>query len=313
MNALVAGAAGFIGSHLVDALLNLGHNVIGVDNYLLGKKENIAHLDNDTRFTMFDQDICDIDGLQSVFAANSIDYVFHLAANSDIQAGGRDPNVDLKNTYLTTFNLLECMRQYNVKKLFFSSTSAVYGEKDGESMSENDGPLNPVSYYGATKLGSEALISVSSALHDISALVFRFPNVVGTRLTHGVIYDFIKKLQNNSQVLEILGDGKQTKPYLYVDDLINGILQFMDAPSGLTVYNIGGESQTNVTRIADIVCAGMGLKDVRYEYTGGRGGWPGDVPEFAYDLSKIHAEGWRAKYTSDEAVAKTVEELCKLL
>ena len=310
MNTLVAGAAGFIGSHLVDALLGAGHSVIGVDNYLLGSKENIEHLEFHPLFTMHNLDISDMHGIRRIFDDNAIDYVFHLAANSDIQAGGRDPNVDLKNTYMTTFNLLECMRMHGVKKLFFPSTSAVYGEKDGESMAEDTGPLNPTSYYGAAKLGSEALISVNCALHDISALVFRFPNVVGPRLTHGVIYDFIRKLKNDPKRLEILGDGQQTKPYLYVGDLIEAIMQFMDAPSGMIVYNVGGETQTNVTQIADIICEVMGLQNVRYKYTGGRVGWPGDVPVFAYDLTKIHNAGWSARYTSDEAVTRTVEELC---
>jgi len=309
MNTLVAGGAGFIGSHLADALLEKGHRVVCVDNFLLGTKDNIAHLDGNADFVFYEQDICDLRGLDKIFEREKIDYVFHLAANSDIQAGGRDPFVDLNNTYLTTFNLLECMRLHDVKKLFFSSTSAVYGEQRGK-LSEVSGPLFPVSYYGATKLGSEALISASCALRDMLVLIFRFPNVVGPRLTHGVIYDFVNKLKRDPARLEILGDGKQTKPYIYVSDLVAGIMEFMDAPKGLTMYNIGVDTRTNVTRIADIVCETMELQNVRYDYTGGRGGWPGDVPEFEYDLAKVHDAGWKPVYSSDEAVRKTVEAVC---
>jgi len=309
MNTLVAGGAGFIGSHLVDALIKNGHRVVCVDNFLLGTRENISHLEGNPQFTLYEQDICDFQGLRTIFEKEPVDYVFHLAANSDIQAGGRDPFIDLNNTFLTTFNLLECMRLHSIKRLFFSSTSAVYGEQEGK-LAEIAGALAPVSYYGAAKLGSEAFISACSALHDISTLVFRFPNVVGSRLTHGAVYDFVKKLKQDPTRLEILGDGKQTKPYIYVSDLIDGIIQFMDTRSGVTTYNIGVNTRTNVTGIADMVCDAMGLKNVRYEYTGGRGGWPGDVPEFEYNLAKIHAAGWKAKYTSDEAVAKTAKELC---
>ena len=311
MKALIAGGTGFIGSHLADALLAEGNVVVCVDNFLLGSKENIAHLYDNPGFIFYEQDICDIEAMRKIFEAEKIDYVFHLAANSDIQAGGRDPFIDLNNTYLTTFNLLECMRNYGVSKLFFSSTSAVYGEKDS-LLSEETCPLYPVSYYGAAKLSSEALISACSHLNGISSLIFRFPNVVGPRLTHGVIFDFIKKLQKDPAQLEILGNGKQEKPYMYIDDLIGGILRFMDtAKPGITIYNIGAETATTVTSIANIICTAMELKDVQYNYTGGRSGWPGDVPKFSYDLSKIHAAGWKAKYNSDTAVKLTAEALCK--
>jgi UDP-glucose 4-epimerase len=145
----------------------------------------------------------------------------------------------------------------------------------------------------------------------MSSLIFRFPNVVGSRLTHGAVYDFVNKLRCDPTRLEILGDGSQTKPYMYVSDLVNGIMQFMDAPPGLSIYNIGVNTRTNVTDIANMVCKAMGLDSVRFEYTGGRSGWPGDVPEFEYDLSEIHAAGWKAEYTSDEAVARTVKDLCE--
>ena len=200
------------------------------------------------------------------------------------------------------------MRKYGVKRLFFASTSAVYGDKRDVLLDENTPELAPVSYYGAAKLGSEALISAFSYMNDMQALVFRFPNVIGPRLTHGVVLDFIRKLQRDPTRLQILGDGNQTKPYIYVTDLIRAILLFIEADRpGVSLYNVGLESASSVVRIADLVCEEMGLESVHYEFTGGEGGWKGDVPRFRYCLDKIHCAGWQAIYTSDEAVRKTIQ------
>ncbi len=307
MKVLVAGGAGFIGSHLIDALLAEGNDVVCVDNFFIGTKENIAHLKNNAHFKFYEQDLTDLDKVLEIFKKEQVEYVFHLAANSDIQASAQSPMIEYKNTYSTTFILLECMRQCGVKKLFFASTSAVYGEQMGAEVSEEAVALKPISYYGGAKLGSEGIISSFAYMNDMSVLVFRFPNVIGPRLTHGVIYDFVKRLKDDPSHLKILGDGRQSKPYIYVLDLVDAIMHFKDAPKGVTLYNVGVETQTSVTRIAEIVCEKMGLSGIPFEYTGGRGGWKGDVPVFAYNLEKIHATGWTAHMTSDEAVAKTVE------
>lgn len=307
MKVLVAGGAGFIGSHLIDALLAEGNDVVCVDNFFIGTKENIAHLKDNVHFKFYEQDLTDLDKVLEIFKKEQVEYVFHLAANSDIQASTQSPMIEYKNTYSTTFILLECMRQCGVKKLFFASTSAVYGEQMGAEVSEEAVALKPISYYGGAKLGSEGIISSFAYMNDMSVLVFRFPNVIGPRLTHGVIYDFVKRLKDDPSHLKILGDGRQSKPYIYVLDLVDAIMHFKDAPKGVTLYNVGVETQTSVTRIAEIVCEKMGLSGIPFEYTGGRGGWKGDVPVFAYNLEKIHATGWTAHMTSDEAVAKTVE------
>ena len=307
MKVLVAGGAGFIGSHLMDALLAKGHDVVCVDNFFIGTQENIRHLSGKPRFTFYEADLSNLDGILPIFERDQVDYVFHLAANSDIQASAEAPMVEYQNTYSTTFVLLECMRRTGVKKLFFASTSAVYGEQMGAHVSENTVPLRPISYYGGAKLGAEGIISSFAYMNDMSVLIFRFPNVIGPRLTHGVIFDFVKRLKADPSHLRILGDGRQSKPYIYVLDLVEAIVRFWNCPQGVTVYNVGVESQTSVTRIAEIVCEKMGLADIPFEYTGGRGGWKGDVPVFAYNLDKIHSAGWSAKMTSDEAVAKTVE------
>lgn len=312
MRALVIGGAGFIGSHLCDSLLKQGHKVGCLDNFSLGTKENIKHLSENNDFILYEADASDRKKLRGVFQDFHPDYVFHLAANSDIQASAVNPDVEYRNTYTTTFEILSAMREYGVKKMFFASTSAVYGDKRDIELDENTPGLAPISYYGAAKLGSEGLISAFSYMNDIQSLVFRFPNVIGPRLTHGVIYDFIGKLTKEQDHLRILGDGKQTKPYIYVLDLVRAIIQFMEAGNqGVTLYNVGVEGDTSVTRIADTVCREMGLKDVSYEYTGGEGGWKGDVPRFRYCLDKIHEAGWRAEYSSDEAVRKTVQEVLK--
>ncbi len=309
MKVLVAGGAGFIGSHLIDALLAEGHDVVCVDNFFIGTKENIAHLHENSHFTFYEQDLTEFDKMLEIFKAEQVEYVFHMAANSDIQASAQNPMIEYKNTYSTTFILLECMRLCGVKKLFFASTSAVYGEQMGAEVSENAVALQPISYYGGAKLGSEGIISSFAYMNDMSVLIFRFPNVIGPRLTHGVIFDFVKRLKDDPSHLRILGDGTQSKPYLYVLDLVDAIMQFKDVDKGIALYNVGVQTQTSVTRIAEIVCEKMGLTGIPFEYTGGRGGWKGDVPVFAYNLDKIHAAGWKASMTSDEAVAKTVEKV----
>ncbi len=307
MKALVAGGAGFIGSHLIDALLAEGYEVVCVDNFFIGTRENIRHLKDNPHFKFYEQDLSDFNKTLEVFRTEQPDHVFHMAANSDIQASANDPLIEYKNTYSTTFVLLECMRRTNVKKFFFASTSAVYGEQMGAEVSEEAVALKPISYYGGAKLGAEGIISSFTYMNDMQTLVFRFPNVIGPRLTHGVIFDFVKRLKEDPSHLRILGDGLQSKPYIYVLDLVEAIMRFKAVPIGVTLYNVGVETQTSVTRIAEIVCEKMGLTGIPFEYTGGRGGWKGDVPVFAYNLDKIHQAGWTSKMTSDEAVAKTVE------
>ena len=308
MRTLVVGGAGFIGSHLCEALLNAGDEVHCVDDFSLGTRDNVADIKDNPLFHIHETDASKYEDLLHVFQQVKPEQVFHLAANSDIQASAMNPGVEYKNTYTTTFQVLSCMRETGVKKLFFASTSAVYGDKRDVALTEDTPNLAPISYYGAAKLGSEALISAFSFMNDFSTMVFRFPNVIGPHLTHGVIFDFIHRLKDNPKELRILGDGKQTKPYIFVTDLVEAILQFREAPQGVSIYNLGVEDATSVTHIAEIIVEEMGLEEVKFNYTGGEGGWKGDVPRFQYDLTKIHKAGWRAKHTSDEAVRRTVRE-----
>ena len=309
MNILVAGGAGFIGSHLCDALLSKNNTVIVADKLIMGSK-NIEHLSQNTNFKFYEMELADQDNVDKLFKDNKIDIVYHMAANSDISKSANDTSIDFNDTLLTTRVLLESMRKNNVKNIFFASTSAVYGEMPDIVLNEETGGLKPVSYYGGAKLASEALISSYVSMCDMNAVIFRFPNVIGPRLTHGVVYDFVKKLRNNPKELEILGNGTQCKPYIYVTDLVNAIVKLTEQfEPGVEIFNISVLSEgTSVTHIAEIVVDVLGLSDVEFKYTGGDRGWKGDVPRFKYDISKVLATGWKPEYTSDEAVRKAVIE-----
>ena len=306
MKILVTGGAGFIGSHLCDVLIADGHNVTVVDNLVLGKVENIEHLINNPNFRFFKEDLNNGHAMNMIFMDGEFDLVYHLAANSDIQKGGKDPMVDYQLTFNTTFNVLQMMKKYEVKKFFFASTSAIYGETY-DVLNEDYGPLKPVSNYGAGKLASEAFISAFASTYHIQTWITRFPNVVGERFTHGVIYDFIHKLQKNPNELEVLGNGEQCKPYVYVKDLVAGI-QFVinNSNEPYNVYMLGSDTRTKVKEIAAMVIEEMGL-NASIRYTGGDRGWVGDVPEFRYDLTKVNNLGWKASYDSNGAVRKAIQ------
>ena len=304
---LITGGAGFVGSHLTDYLIKENNKIVCVDDLSLGKEENIKHHKDNPLFEFIKLDILKKEKLNEIFKENKFDCVFHLAANSDIEAGSKNLSIDLEKTFMTTFNVLECMKNNNVKQIVFSSTSAVYGELN-KKLDEDAGPLFPISFYGASKLSSEAYISAFCENFDIKAWIVRFPNVVGERTTHGAIHDFIKKLEKNRKELIILGDGKQKKPYLYVKDLVEGLLfVWKNSDEKINYFNLGVNSSTTVDKIAEIVVKHMGLKNVKFNYTGGDRGWVGDVPRFNYDISKINRLGWKAKRTSDEAVELAVK------
>lgn len=315
MNILIAGGAGFIGSHLCDSLLSNGHSLIVADKLIFGD-ENIRHLLTNKeliqsgRFKFYKMELADQNNVDRLFSQNKIDVVYHLAANSDIQKGGKEPSIDFNDTLLSTRALLEGMRKARVKNMFFASTSAVYGEILDVELTETTGGLKPVSYYGGAKFASEAIISSYVSMCDLNVVIFRFPNVIGPRLTHGAVFDFIRNLRSNPHELEILGNGTQCKPYIYVLDLVEAIVKLtQDFRPGEEVFNISVESEgTMVTHIAEIVVDVMGLSEVVFKYTGGDRGWKGDVPRFSYDISKVLTTGWKPTHTSDEAVRKTVQD-----
>jgi UDP-glucose 4-epimerase len=309
MTIVITGGAGFIGSHLIDYLIAQKEHVICIDDLSLGNKENVKHHFSNPLFAFVCSDILNKEKIEGIFKQNNVSCVFHFAANSDIQKGMADMSVDVQKTFMTTLVLLECMKNNNVKKIIFPSSSAIYGNIH-EMIEEDAGPLLPISFYGAAKLSSEAFISAWCKNNDAQAWIFRFPNVIGERATHGVIFDFINKLNDNPKELHILGNGKQEKPYLYVKDLVEGILFIWNhSKNDINYYNIGVETTTSVEKIANIIIEEMGLKNVILKYAGGEKGWQGDVPKYQYNLSKIHAMGWKAKMNSDEAVRYAVENI----
>lgn len=307
---LVTGGAGFIGAHLCRKLLQENKKVVAVDNFTLGSEKNVEDLLEHPGFKLIDDDVSDVDGFSILLKDLDVSMIYHLAANSDIQKSSKEPGIDFANTFSTTYSVLEGMRRNGIKKLFFASTSAVYGNKAGVNITEDEGALAPISYYGGAKLASESFISSYSYMNDFNVLIFRFPNVIGPGLTHGVIFDFINKLKKNPMELEILGDGTQCKPYLYVIDLVDAIYEFSQKDRrGVDIYNIGVQDATTVKEIADLVCERMGLTNVKYKYTGGNVGWKGDVPSFQYDLSKIHGTGWKPEHNSNESVRETLRNV----
>lgn len=305
-NVLVVGGAGFIGSALCRALLEKTR-VVCLDNLMRGKMENISDLLDKSGFTFCQADANDFDFLKKVVLENSIDYIFHLAANSDIQFSAENPQIEFDSTCKTTWTILRVMKETGIKKLFFASTSAVYGEMKDRPFKEGD-PLSPVSYYGSAKKASESFIEAFSFMNGIDALIFRFPNVIGPNLTHGVIYDFIRRLKADGSHLDVLGNGSQIKPYLHVFDLISAIDLLCWDNVGLNIFNVGPDSATRVAAIAEMVIEEMGLKNCTIRYGTENVGWKGDVPKFAYCLQKIESKGWRPSMTSDEAVRLAIKE-----
>jgi len=312
MKAFVTGGAGFIGSHLVDELIKRGDQVTVYDNLSSGKKEFFKqHLNNDN-YSFIEADLLDIKRIKKEIKNH--DVVFHIAANPFVRLGETQTRLDLEQGPIVTYNILEGMRENGIKKIVFSSSSVVYAETPPIDIPETYGPTLPISLYGAGKLGAEGLISAFCGTFGFQAWIYRFANVVGIRGTHGVIVDFIAKLQKNPKELEILGDGKQQKPYLHVSDIVDGILfGFKHSNDQINLFNLGVDSNTTVTNIANMVIEEMGLKNVKFKYTGGSRGWAGDVPRFQLDTSKMEKLGWKAHFSSDEAVRKAIKETLKKL
>ncbi len=303
----VTGGAGFIGSHLVDRLVERG-GVTVYDNLSSGRREFLEHHLDRGDFNFIEADLLDFDTLKEAIGGH--DMVFHLAANPDVRAGITATDLDLKAGTIASYNVLEAMRWNKIKRLVFTSSSTVYGDAGITPVAEDYGPLEPISLYGASKLGGEGLISAFCHLFGMRGWIFRLANIIGPRLTHGVIFNFINRLKENPGQLEILGDGRQQKPYLHVDDCLDGMLLAMEkSGEPLNVFNLGPASSTSVVAIAGVVVAAMGLKGVAFSYAGGDRGWAGDVPQVRFDAGAMSRLGWKPRYSSDQAVERTVREL----
>ena len=303
----ITGGAGFIGSHLTDRLVKVGRVTV-YDNLSSGSLEFINHHLERENFNFIEADLLDFSALKQAIAGH--DVVFHLAANPDVKAGTSTTDLDLKMGIIATYNVLEAMRLNQIKKVVFTSSSTVYGDAGTTPVSEDYGPLLPISLYGTSNLSGEGLVSAFCHLFNMQGWIFRLANVIGSRLTHGVIFDFINKLRQNPKRLEILGDGSQQKPYLHVDDCIDGIIFGIEhSNQEINLFNLGTSSSTSVVTIADIVTKAMELEDVEFQYTGGERGWRGDVPQVRFDVTRMGRLGWEPRYTSDEAVRRAVRDM----
>ena len=305
MKILIIGGAGFIGSILVKKMLNDNADIIVIDKLSLGSADYI-----DTTKVEFHQ--IDINNTKQVLKAledRKVGEVWHLAANSDIPAGVEDMNVDLDDTFMSTVSTLKIMKKIGCKKLYFASSSAVYGFNE-DRLHEDIGPLLPISNYGAMKLSSEALISASLESYLDKVCIYRFPNVVGVPATHGVILDFVKKLKKDMSVLEVLGNGTQQKTYLHVSELVEAMLFINDnTDNGMNYYNIGAmDDGVTVKQIAEETTNRVS-PNATINYQKSDRGWVGDVPRFYYSVDKLKVLGWSPKMFSLEAIQRAVSEI----
>ncbi|PSG98664.1 MAG: UDP-glucose 4-epimerase [Nanohaloarchaea archaeon SW_7_43_1] len=299
MRILVTGGAGFIGSHLCEEL-DRNHSIRVIDNLSSGKNENVSE-----SIEMVEADIKSKKEIEPHF--KDLDTVFHFAANPKVKTFPGDKDKDFEENLQGTKNVLDACIENNVDEIVFASSSVVYGEET-EIPTPEDANLDPISMYGATKAGGEHMCKVYSQIFDIELSILRLANIVGRRNRKGVIYDFIHKLKEKPEKLEILGNGKQRKSYLHIENTVEGIIHAWKAED--TVFNIGSRDSIDVDGIAEIVSEEMNLNP-KFSYTGGEKGWEGDVPEMRLDISKLENEGWKPERNSRESVTKTVKELLK--
>lgn len=300
---VVTGGAGAIGSILVRSLVARGHEVRVLDNLSSGRRSHLTDVDRPGRLRIVETDLR-TDARPAEFSG--AEAVWHLAANPDIRLGTSDPTTDLHHGTVATFNVLEAARRADVGRVLFSSSSVVYGLPTVFPTPEDYGPLLPQSLYGASKLAGEGLLSAYAHCYGIRAYIFRFANIIGPTMTHGVIYDFFDKLRRDPARLEVLGDGRQSKSYLWVDDCVGAMLRAEDQSHELVnVFNLGTRDRVSVAQIAERVVRAAGGR-ARIEYTGGERGWAGDVPQQLLAVDRIERLGWRPSMNASEAVDRAI-------
>ncbi len=304
---IVTGCAGFIGSTLVDRLLADGYQVTGVDNFSTGQRRFLAAALEHPNFRLFENDLLDLENLKAVFSGG--DTVFHFSANADVRFGTDHPRKDLEQNTIATYNVLEAMRLNGIKKIAFSSTGSVYGEAKTIPTPE-DGPF-PIqtSLYGASKAACEGLISAYCEGFGFQSCIFRFVSILGERYTHGHVFDFYRKLKADPSCLLVLGNGKQRKSYLHVQDCIDAILLALDESiDRVSIYNLGVDDYVEVNDSIGWICEELGVQP-KIEYSGGDRGWIGDNPFIFLDTKKIQTLGWKPKFTIQQGIIKTVRYL----
>ncbi len=304
---VVTGCAGFIGSSLVDRLLERGESVIGIDNFSTGQHAFLENALSSPNFKLVKLDLLDLDGLKEAMRGGS--FVFHLAANADVRFGTDNPRKDLEQNTIATYNVLEAMRANQIKKIAFSSTGSVYGEAKVVPTPE-DGPF-PIqtSFYGASKAACEGLISAYCEGFEFQSWIFRFVSILGERYTHGHIFDFYQKLKEDPENLQVLGDGRQRKSYLYIQDCIDAVLIAIGHSSKkINIFNLGVNDYCEVNNSIDWISTELKLKP-KLSYTGGNKGWIGDNPFIFLDTQKITSLGWSPQLSIREGVIRTVQYL----
>lgn len=308
MKIVVTGAAWFVWNNLINKLLDDWHEVTWIDNFTLWKKEFLAPYESNKNFTFVEADLLIKEQITACFAW--VDTVFHLAANSDISKGANITDIDLKLGTIATYNVLESMRENNVKSIIFASSSAVYGVAKKTPTAEDDWPLLPISLYGASKLACEALVSAFSHNYDMNAWIYRFWNVIWRNSTHGAAYDFVHRLKNDSSKLTVLGDGNQSKPYIYIDDLVSWILYWWkNSHESFQYFNLSTSGSSNVKFIVASIFKHLNLTETVIEYTWWAQGWRWDVPQVQLDTSKLENIWWKLQYSSDEAVVQGTKDI----
>lgn len=307
MRYFVTGCAGFIGSSIVDRLLQDGHEVIGYDNFSTGLTEFLQSAEQSPRFTLVRNDLLDKTAVTKAMAG--CDVVFHMAANADVRFGTDHPSKDLEQNTIATFNVLEAMRANNIKRIAFASTGSIYGEAKVIPTPE-DAPF-PIqtSLYGSSKLAAEGLIAAYCEGFNFQGYIFRFVSILGERYTHGHVFDFYKQLRENTETLNVLGNGKQRKSYLYIQDCIDAILFAMSkANDKVNIFNLGTDEYCEVNNSIGWICEALNISP-RLIYTGGERGWIGDNPFIFLDTARIRALGWKPKLTIREGILKTLNYL----
>lgn len=309
MKYIVTGAAGFIGSSVVDRLLELGHEVIGIDNFSTGKMSFLSSALKRNKFLLIDADL--LYDLECYDSFNGADSVYHLAANADIRHGLASPEKDLQQNTFVTFNVLEAVRRYNVKKIVFSSTAAALGEPKSFPTPEDCSIPAQTSLYGASKMACEGLISAYSQGFGIQSYVFRFVSLLGPRYAHGHVFDFVEKLLGNPNVLEILGNGTQRKSYLHIDDCVNALMHIcenIDPVNKYEVYHLGANDFCEVKQSAGWISDELGLEP-QYIFGDGDRGWIGDNPFVFLDIQKALNTGWSPKHSIESSIRETANWL----
>jgi len=307
MIAFVTGAAGFVGSHLVDRLLSLGHSVIGYDNFSTGHEEFLFRAREHAQFRLERGDVLDLDRMQSAMTGSDI--VFHLAANADVRFGTRHPRKDLEQNTIGTWNVLEAMRRREVRRIAFASTGSVYGEPSVFPTPEDNVFPIQTSLYGASKVAAEALIEAYCEGFDMQSYIFRFVSILGPRYTHGHIIDFYAQLREHPDVLYVLGNGRQRKSYLHVYDCTDAMLCAVhNIGAKVNRFNLGTSEYCEVSQSVRWITESMGLCPTLI-YSGGERGWTGDSPFIFLDCARMRSLGWSPRFSIRDAVIGTVRYL----